>query len=126
MEFKCPECGYVSEIFGSIEYLENCKKSDTPVIHRCIECDKDCDALENIQYKPPTGGTGEVDLSDSKLSPPNMSLRDYFAGQAIIGALNGDEDRIISDATRANVSVHELIAVSAYKFADAMLKERNK
>lgn len=45
-----------------------------------------------------------------------MSLRDWFAGQAIIG--------IISD-TRCNWSGHRM-AEEAYSISDAMLKEREK
>ena len=45
-----------------------------------------------------------------------MSLRDYFAGQAVTGWL----------ATAVNLSSETNEAKQAYKLADAMLKERNK
>jgi len=43
-----------------------------------------------------------------------MSLRDYFAGQAISGNIN------------KGTGIAETIAEDAYKVADAMLKERDK
>lgn len=43
-----------------------------------------------------------------------MSLRDYFAGQALAGLTNRSNDIIT------------VIAEEAYLIADAMLKERNK
>jgi hypothetical protein len=43
---------------------------------------------------------------------PGMSLRDFFAGQALVGLLANPEDGSI--------------VKQAYLFADAMLAERNK
>lgn len=46
-----------------------------------------------------------------------MSLRDYFAGQALVGyMLNGTPNGLANEA---------LCAEWAYKFADAMLRARN-
>ena len=54
------------------------------------------------------------------LYPPNpgMTLRDYFAAQAMIGIMStaGGFDR----ADRR----HDMVAEQAFKFADAMLAER--
>lgn len=47
-----------------------------------------------------------------------MTLRDYFAGQALIGILTQKWTEESKYAT--------LIATDAYKFADAMIAERNK
>ncbi len=44
-----------------------------------------------------------------------MTLRDYFAGQAISG--------IVKNTTRC---YEESVAKEAYNYADAMLKERDK
>lgn len=51
---------------------------------------------------------------------PGMSLRDYFAAQAMIGIMStaGGFDR----ADRR----HSMVADQAYQFADAMLAERDK
>lgn len=49
-----------------------------------------------------------------------MSLRDYFAGQALMGMIASSP---IIDRTKAN---HAGWAQNAYKFADAMLAERDK
>jgi len=45
-----------------------------------------------------------------------MSLRDYFAGQVLVGYIAGTE--LLPD--------EETIARISYKMADAMLKEREK
>lgn len=47
-----------------------------------------------------------------------MSLRDYFAGQAIAGALSENDDYDAADWKNC--------AAYAYRLADAMLTERNK
>ncbi len=47
-----------------------------------------------------------------------MTLRDYFAGQAVIGFMVGVEYR--------NVSSMEDVAEVSYKLADDMIKERTK
>jgi len=49
-----------------------------------------------------------------------MSLRDYFASQAI-GAIIEVFDRYIPDQ-----ATHENMAIDAYKLADAMLEARKK
>ena len=58
----------------------------------------------------PLGGNG------STVSSAGMSLRDWFAGQA----LNGDASR---ERTHFN---YDDIAEHAYRFADAMLAARSK
>lgn len=47
---------------------------------------------------------------------PGMTLRDYFAGQAISGLVNEAND----------MTGPREIALAAYAIADAMLAERNK
>lgn len=48
-----------------------------------------------------------------------MDLRDYFAGQAIIGIYSANEDRATMDRP-------DSWAETAYEIADAMMKERIK
>lgn len=48
-------------------------------------------------------------------SDAGMSLREYFAGQAIVGILAGNEDPVV-----------DRCAQLAYEIADAMLKERER
>ena len=48
-----------------------------------------------------------------------MSLRDYFAGQAIIGIYSANKER-------AEIDKPEYWAETAYDIADAMLKFREK
>lgn len=67
----------------------------------------------------------------SKWTPDNqdvsegMSLRDYFAGQALSGLCSGDIVGNMSDvADGARGGMRE--AKAAYQIADAMLKARSK
>lgn len=70
---------------------------------------------------------------DSELScgpRPGMSLRDWFAGQALAGALIG-EDRYAADKVHQSFEVNRFSWLSrhardAYAIADAMLKERER
>jgi hypothetical protein len=48
---------------------------------------------------------------------PHLSLRDYFAGQALIG---------ISLSSTGGENLAVMIATAAYAIADAMLAERQK
>lgn len=47
-----------------------------------------------------------------------MTLRDYFAGQALSG--------MCASETEYGIYVPEAASVRAYRFADAMIAERNK
>jgi len=51
-------------------------------------------------------------------SLPDMSLRDYFAGQALAGAL--------ANEVASPFGEPKAIPEQCYKFADAMIKERDK
>jgi len=48
---------------------------------------------------------------------PGMSLRDWFAGMALIGELSADRNDRLTE---------EIICQRAWNMADAMLKEREK
>jgi len=50
-----------------------------------------------------------------------MTLRDYFAGQALVGII-GMSDKLPESPTTAT----EFMAAGAYMIADAMISERNK
>jgi hypothetical protein len=54
-----------------------------------------------------------------------MSLRDYFAGQAIIG-LVGHGNNVESDKYDPTATIADVVAGHAYFIADAMLKARQK
>jgi hypothetical protein len=53
-----------------------------------------------------------------------MSLRDWFAGQIVPNLFNGHEFSIGREGFQPEVYEH--IATQAYRFADAMLKAREK
>ena len=59
-------------------------------------------------------GKHSLDLQSSS----GMSLRDYFAGQALTG--------LVSHVSGTQEVYRRVIAEDAYRFADAMLKERSK
>jgi len=63
-------------------------------------------------YEAPDGDGGTYEVS-----VPGMSLRDYFAGQALVGLVH---------AGFPMVGGHENIEQRAYRLADAMLKEREQ
>ena len=50
-----------------------------------------------------------------------MSLRDYFAGQALAGWIAS-----FTESTRKSEADSTVAAMVAYQYADAMLKERAK
>ncbi|MBU8921287.1 MAG: hypothetical protein KOO63_05660 [Bacteroidales bacterium] len=57
------------------------------------------------------------------LVPEGMSLRDWFAGQALAGVM----DSLYKDAKKAGVAIRPGNAAEAsYRLADAMLAERKK
>ena len=54
-----------------------------------------------------------------------MTLRDWFAGQALIGLLFNAETILKSSKESGNTATQELITAS-YELSDAMLKERKR
>jgi hypothetical protein len=52
-----------------------------------------------------------------------MSLRDWFAGQALVGLCSQDE-RLATVAQKSGQSPERIIAFAAYEVADAMLAAR--
>jgi hypothetical protein len=79
---------------------------------------------ERIRWPGGTRPGGLSETSDPyQVSYPGMTLRDYFAGQALIGWLSTYSH---SQGKEANMVEAEAYAKSAYELADALLKERNK
>lgn len=66
----------------------------------------------------------------TEVTHPGMSLRDWFAGQAMLGIVTGantNPDRanaLASDADEHGETVTMATAVMAYEIADALLKAR--
>lgn len=65
--------------------------------------------------------TGQTGISQSC----GMSLRDWFAGQALAGALAASQGVAVSDDETPE-GLADRIATGAYLVADAMLKQREK
>lgn len=57
-----------------------------------------------------------------------MSLRDWYAGQALIGMLSNDEfiKAMVLEELTNKTKHHKSAAIGAYRFADAMIAEREK
>lgn len=56
-----------------------------------------------------------------------MTLRDYFAGQALAGIVSAQkEGSIVTDVARNTLMLDASVSEMAYAFADAMLRERAK
>ena len=55
-----------------------------------------------------------------------MTLRDYFAGQALAGFLANPAATEAQTSVEHEGSLEELAALASYSFADAMLKERER
>lgn len=60
--------------------------------------------------------------SETTAGTDGMTLRDYFAGQALIGLLSSEPINRTSDAEAVHDSL--LFAQGAYLYADAMLAAR--
>ena len=55
----------------------------------------------------------------------SIELRDYYAGQALVGILSAPVDRDMR-LNKKSVDAEDIIAETAYVIADAMLAERSK
>lgn len=71
--------------------------------------------MSGARYTPafPEPGLSGLPNGDWFPGQPGMSLRDYFAGQALAGLTNGRRENV------------EVFAREAYAVADAMLAERD-
>ncbi len=72
-------------------------------------------------FARPVGNNGATDYEDREANyeQEGMSLRDYFAGQALAG-LCANGESVIIDGERTPIQA------AAYRLADAMLAERAK
>jgi len=62
--------------------------------------------------------------TNMEYSVPGMTLRDYFAGQAMVVFVNSGIARAV-DVALPELSTREAIATYAYAVADAMLEARS-
>ena len=77
----------------------------------------------------PTGGPAFPLSPNGTIINANMgmTLRDYFASQALNGMLSSGYEPAIEKISKAlGETPVEALSVAAYGFADAMLKEREK
>ena len=76
-----------------------------------------------------TGGQAfpRREVSGDVWNEEGMTLRDWFAGQALTGGLSSeDESTGCVYMTTSDYTREEIAAREAYKMADAMIKERDK
>jgi hypothetical protein len=68
--------------------------------------------------------------SSPRSMQPGMDLRDWFAGQAMVGSLSrmtGEELVALAESGAYHEqSLAEMMATSAYAYADAMMAARDK
>lgn len=69
----------------------------------------------------PFGPDGELNLT----APPRMTLRDWFAGQALASMTLAGPYALTQQNREVELYLKEA-AASAYRYADAMLEERRK
>ena len=55
----------------------------------------------------------------------NITLRDYFAGQALVGLLAAQPDHVTVSGMPGRKIARDEMADEAYWYADRMLKRRN-
>lgn len=67
--------------------------------------------------KEDNGGPAFPPVHDPKNHPSGMTLRDWFAGQALIHIQAADKDGIMGP---------EITAFACYRLADAMIEARKK
>lgn len=65
-------------------------------------------------------------VGGSTINVDGMSLRDYFAGQALMGDLSGENEFTGITTGDKNGGRAANLAFRAYRVADAMMKERVK
>lgn len=71
-------------------------------------------AFPRAAFAPHDVGQEDVGVHDSQ---EGMSLRDYFAGQILVGFLAGRKEPVGGE-------YKDTVAATCYKWADAMLKAR--
>ena len=89
------------------------------------------DKIDNPQAFPSTNGTPSDQWGFDR---EGMTLRDYFAGQALISYIASVENittKTLEKSTSKEIvekleSLSEYIPKQCYRIADVMLKERNK
>jgi len=138
IKVECPNCNEIAELPYVLNDLKKYKKNKNPLTYICLECGEEYDCLNNIEYKPLTGGTGEVDPNKSIL--PEISLRDYFAGQAmnalivsekstldkILNMIDFHKDDFDDKVEKKRIQYMKMWIEQSFKIADAMVKESEK
>ena len=62
--------------------------------------------------------------ADYELTDPGMTLRDYFAGQALVGVIANGQYEAGKKVNENNFA--QVLAKTVYNLADAMLEAREK
>lgn len=75
-------------------------------------------------FPRPIGNNGANHGREVSTDFKGMTLRDYFAGQALIGILSSKFRDMVANVPES--CRYDLVATDAFLIADAMLKERSK
>lgn len=68
-----------------------------------------------------------LDTCDSVLLHKHMTLRDYFAAQALVLYSNPEmQEATVEVAKERGLDLNQWIAMAIYELADAIMKERSK
>lgn len=79
-----------------------------------------------MSARPDTGGPAFPLFGVTRVEQEGMTLRDHFAGQALVGLLS-DAKHLAGASNIANGGpVAAVVAEMAYNFADAMLRQRER
>jgi hypothetical protein len=62
--------------------------------------------------------------ADGFVATHGMTLRDYFAGQALVGLLAQVEPEFLAATEWSTKKLGQVVSAGAYDIADGMLKER--
>ncbi len=110
-EIKCSHCGAKDDYFLTKSGLDSCT-----------------DCMRSIWVGRKDGSPAFPGTDGNDDTWEGMSLRDYFAGQALIGLLNNSVtiEAIMFQTGTSFDNSEKILTGGAFNIADAMIRERDK